>query len=56
MAVGAEVQTFGIPGVTEHACFMKELNDAEKVGWLLVGLMSKNSQPCQMQRHFMDCQ
>ncbi|KAK7050462.1 mitochondrial external NADH dehydrogenase [Favolaschia claudopus] len=30
-AVGAEVQTFGIPGVTEHACFMKELHDAEKM-------------------------
>ncbi|KAJ7054072.1 NDE2, mitochondrial external NADH dehydrogenase [Mycena amicta] len=30
-AVGAETQTFGIPGVKEHACFMKELNDAEKV-------------------------
>ncbi|KAF7303774.1 Mitochondrial external NADH dehydrogenase [Mycena indigotica] len=29
-AVGAETQTFGIPGVQEHACFMKELNDAEK--------------------------
>ncbi|KAI5117167.1 hypothetical protein M0805_003983 [Coniferiporia weirii] len=29
-AVGAEVQTFGIPGVQEHACFMKELHDAEK--------------------------
>ncbi|KAJ7254631.1 pyridine nucleotide-disulfide oxidoreductase-domain-containing protein [Mycena haematopus] len=30
-AVGAEVQTFGIPGVTEKACFMKELHDAEKM-------------------------
>ena len=30
-AVGAETQTFGIPGVKEHACFMKELHDAEKV-------------------------
>ncbi|KAJ7472304.1 pyridine nucleotide-disulfide oxidoreductase-domain-containing protein [Mycena galericulata] len=30
-AVGAEVQTFGIPGVQEHACFMKELHDAEKM-------------------------
>lgn len=29
-AVGAEVQTFGIPGVKEHACFMKEIGDAEK--------------------------
>ena len=30
-AVGAEVQTFGIPGVQEYACFMKELHDAEKM-------------------------
>lgn len=30
-AVGAEVQTFNIPGVKEHACFMKELYDAEKM-------------------------
>jgi NADH dehydrogenase FAD-containing subunit len=30
-AVGAETQTFGIKGVKEHACFMKELHDAEKV-------------------------
>lgn len=29
--VGAEVQTFNIPGVKEHACFMKELADAERV-------------------------
>jgi NADH:ubiquinone reductase (non-electrogenic) len=30
-AVGAETQTFGIPGVKEHAVFMKELQDAEKM-------------------------
>ncbi|KAF8880564.1 hypothetical protein BD779DRAFT_1548969 [Infundibulicybe gibba] len=30
-AVGAEVQTFGIPGVKENACFMKELADAERM-------------------------
>jgi NADH:ubiquinone reductase (non-electrogenic) len=30
-AVGAETQTFNIPGVKEHACFMKELHDAERV-------------------------
>ncbi|KAL0564592.1 NADH:ubiquinone oxidoreductase [Marasmius crinis-equi] len=30
-AVGAEVQTFGIPGVQEKACFMKEMADAEKM-------------------------
>jgi NADH:ubiquinone reductase (non-electrogenic) len=31
VAVGAETQTFGIPGVKEHACFMKELSDAERL-------------------------
>lgn len=30
-AVGAEVQTFNIPGVQENGCFMKELEDAEHV-------------------------
>ena len=30
-AVGAETQTFNIPGVKENACFMKELEDAEKM-------------------------
>jgi NADH:ubiquinone reductase (non-electrogenic) len=30
-AVGAEVQTFNIPGVKEHAVFMKELHDVERV-------------------------
>ncbi|KIP03321.1 hypothetical protein PHLGIDRAFT_31854 [Phlebiopsis gigantea 11061_1 CR5-6] len=30
-AVGAETQTFNIPGVRENACFMKELDDAERM-------------------------
>ncbi|THH32192.1 hypothetical protein EUX98_g1987 [Antrodiella citrinella] len=30
-AVGAETQTFNIPGVREHSCFMKELEDAERM-------------------------
>ncbi|KAH7882025.1 pyridine nucleotide-disulfide oxidoreductase-domain-containing protein [Phlebopus sp. FC_14] len=30
-AVGAETQTFGIPGVKEHACKMKEIGDAEEM-------------------------
>ncbi|GAA6034798.1 hypothetical protein JCM8097_009304 [Rhodosporidiobolus ruineniae] len=30
-AVGAENQTFGIKGVKEHACFLKEAWDAEKI-------------------------
>lgn len=30
-AVGCENQTFGIKGVPEHACFLKELSDADKI-------------------------
>lgn len=30
-AVGCENQTFGMKGVKEHACFLKELNDADKI-------------------------
>ncbi|WVF67958.1 hypothetical protein IAT40_002720 [Kwoniella sp. CBS 6097] len=30
-AVGCENQTFGIKGVPEHACFLKELGDADKI-------------------------
>lgn len=30
-AVGAENATFGIPGVRENACFLKELNDAKSI-------------------------
>lgn len=29
--IGAENATFGIPGVKEHACFLKELWDADKL-------------------------
>lgn len=31
IAVGAENATFGIPGVREHACFLKEIVDAQKI-------------------------
>ena len=39
-AVGAEVQTFNIPGVKEHACFMKELTDAERVRFFLYSFIN----------------
>jgi NADH:ubiquinone reductase (non-electrogenic) len=29
--VGSENQTFGLEGVQKHACFLKELGDAEKI-------------------------
>ncbi|KAL1921307.1 uncharacterized protein VTP21DRAFT_11023 [Calcarisporiella thermophila] len=31
LAVGAETQTFGIPGVREYSCFLKEINDAQRI-------------------------
>ncbi|KAJ9065765.1 NADH:ubiquinone oxidoreductase [Entomophthora muscae] len=31
IGVGAETATFGIPGVKEHACFLKEIWDAKKI-------------------------
>ncbi|KAH3669039.1 hypothetical protein WICMUC_005102 [Wickerhamomyces mucosus] len=30
-AVGAEPNTFGIPGVEEHGCFLKEIPDSKKI-------------------------
>jgi NADH:ubiquinone reductase (non-electrogenic) len=31
VAVGAENATFGIPGVREHSCFLKEIGDAQQI-------------------------
>ncbi|KAL7268867.1 NADH:ubiquinone oxidoreductase, partial [Rhizina undulata] len=31
VGVGAENATFGIPGVKEYACFLKEISDAQKI-------------------------
>ncbi|KAL7905501.1 pyridine nucleotide-disulfide oxidoreductase domain-containing protein [Trichoderma velutinum] len=31
VGVGAENATFGIPGVREHSCFLKEINDAQQI-------------------------
>lgn len=31
IGVGAQNQTFGIPGVQEYACFLKEIPDAQKI-------------------------
>lgn len=31
VSVGAENATFGIPGVKEHSCFLKEISDAQQI-------------------------
>ena len=49
MSVGAEVQTFGIPGVQEHACFMKELHDAEKAQRVFLDCVESAAFPGQSQ-------
>ena len=58
-AVGAETQTFNIPGVRENACFMKELDDAEKVSASCFSSRITRLMCCfdalQFQRRFMDC-
>lgn len=55
-AVGAENQTFGIQGVKENACFLKELGDAEKIrsrlmdcAWIRCRLRAR-SDVCQASR------
>ncbi|KAF4585058.1 NADH:ubiquinone oxidoreductase [Pleurotus pulmonarius] len=49
-AVGAEVQTFGIPGVREHACFMKELADAERMQRQFMDCLESAAFPGQSQQ------
>ena len=55
-AVGAEVQTFNIPGVKEHACFMKELTDAERVRFSRIHFINSILTFAKLQREFMDCE
>ncbi|KAG8838193.1 tubulin alpha 1 [Serendipita sp. 411] len=40
MAVGAHTQTFNIPGVREHAFFLKETRDAIKIRKRILGCKS----------------
>lgn len=45
IAVGAESNTFGIPGVKEHACFLKDISDARKIRQRLLRNLELASQP-----------
>jgi NADH:ubiquinone reductase (non-electrogenic) len=45
IAVGAENQTFGVPGVREHALFLKDLSDARAIRERLIGNLEKASLP-----------
>ncbi|KAG2228905.1 hypothetical protein INT48_004677 [Thamnidium elegans] len=45
IGVGSYSNTFGIPGVEEHACFLKDVNDARKIRKRLVECFESASQP-----------
>ncbi len=45
IAVGCVTNTFGIPGVREHACFLKELSDARDVRQRLIGNLEQAMLP-----------
>jgi len=45
IAVGAVHNTFGIPGVQEHALFLKELNDAREIRNRIIENLEHASQP-----------
>ena len=45
IAVGAESQTFGVPGVREHALFLKELGDARAIRERVIGGLERACLP-----------
>src|SRR5262249_60283394 len=45
IAVGAENATFGVPGVREHACFLKELADARRIRERVLGCLERAALP-----------
>lgn len=45
ISVGAENNTFGIPGVAEHAVFLKELNDARTIRERIISCLERADVP-----------
>ncbi|KAI9344455.1 FAD/NAD(P)-binding domain-containing protein [Pilaira anomala] len=45
ISVGSYSNTFGIPGVKEYACFLKDVNDARKIRKRLIECFEHASQP-----------
>ena len=56
VACGAVTQTFGIPGVTENAFFLKDINDARRIRTRVIDCFERASQPdtpAETQRHLL---
>ena len=45
IAVGSTVNTYGIPGVHEHALFLKDLSDARKIRQRIIDCFEQAAQP-----------
>ena len=45
IAVGASVSTYGIPGVREHALFLKELSDSREIRQRIIECFERAAQP-----------
>lgn len=45
VTVGAQTNTFGIPGVRENCCFLKDVNDARRIRTAIVNCFERASLP-----------
>lgn len=45
VAVGAQTNTFGIPGVREHCCFLKQVEDARRIRTAIVNCFERANLP-----------
>ena len=43
--VGAQTNTFGIPGVREYCCFLKQVEDARRIRTALVNCFERANLP-----------
>jgi NADH dehydrogenase FAD-containing subunit len=50
VAVGARVNTFGIPGVEEHCSFLKQIDDARQIRRKIVNLFEQANYPGQSEK------
>ena len=45
VTVGAQTNTYGIPGVREHCCFLKQVEDARRIRTAIVNLFERANLP-----------
>lgn len=45
MTVGAQTNTYGIKGVREHCCYLKQVEDARRIRTAIVNLFERANLP-----------